>query len=336
MASETVGSVLSDRTIRARLAELVEGGTDRFAREAGYEFLPGKLYPTGEAHNGMPIDWTGPGLPPEANYAVRRGELLLVRTRERVRMPDDMCGFWSQLDRNSRQGLLLVNTTVVPPGYQGFLTCTFVNFGNASRVLKPESPVARLVFVKLDQPVQETGGVYDRDAYDSRMSDAAREAPSTFLAISERAAELEIIVAGSRKAFDEHGDRIVTSVASGLESSLKGAKEELEIFARVQKEKLETDATGALKKAFPWAILAVALLAFAKGISDTYLSSNVDRLAKERADQIEAKIIDQLGTDARGKPVIVYTGTSEGKALADRIASLEEQVRTLSAKPNVK
>jgi hypothetical protein len=332
MEPEIAGSVLSDSTIRTHLAALIDDGTAKNAREVGYEFLPGKLYPAGESHEGKPLDWTQPGLPPETSYAVKRGELLLVRTRERVKMPAHLCGLWSQLDRNSRQGLLLVNTSVVPPGYDGFLACTFVNFGNKSLLLKPHWPIARLVFLRLDAPAAETGQSYAAPDYDQRMSDAAREAPSTFLAIAERTASLNTIVEDAKKALDEQAKGIRAGAETALAASVKNATESLEAAGRSQKAQLDTDAVGAVKKAFPLALLVIAVLTGADWLVTKAVSSNIDALAKERADRIETKINEQLAAVPGGKPVIVYTGSAEGKALSDRLTALEDQIRVLAQK----
>jgi hypothetical protein len=336
------GSVLSDRTIRKHLGDLIENAVLKNATQAGYEFFPGKLYPPGEdreGREGQPIDWTVPGLPPEESYAVKRGELLLVRTRERVKMPKNLCGLWSQLDRNSRQGLLLVNMSVVPPGYEGFLTCTFVNFGSRPRLLKPTLPIARLLFLRLDGEAEETGRAVPPADYDERMSEAAREAPKTFLALAEHAAELVSIVEGAKQTLEKKAEELATGKAKVLEKEVTDAKAAIaatsESERRALTATLQADAKGAVKAAFPWALLALALLVLVQA-GGTWLSTklnlDLDRLARQRADQIEAQIDQQLAAIGGRKPVFVYTGSVEAKALADRIHSLEEQVRALKAK----
>lgn len=327
MTSSTgAGAVLSDATIQEQLAVLIDTGTATNAKEAGYEFLPGKLYPTGDEHQGKPIDWTDPAcIKPETSYAVDRGELILVRTKERVRMPKNMCGLWSPLDRNSRQGLLLVNMSVVPPGYDGFLTCTFVNFGNRSLLLKPTQPIARILFFRLDREAIKTGVTVESGDYDRRMSELARDAPSTFLAINERTAELENIVSTANSGFKASTDRLVSD-----------AKDELAKAVRVANDSMQKDAKGLFASAWPWALLAIGLLTAAQTagnwVSANFLSDNIDRLAKQRADQIEAKINDQLKS-VGGKPVFVYEGTPEAKAMAEKLAAIERQLKELASQP---
>jgi deoxycytidine triphosphate deaminase len=308
------GAVLSDGTIQTQLAALIDNGVADNAKEAGYEFLPGKLFPTGEAKEGKPIDWTdktkiaaGPD-----QYAIKRGELLMVRTKESVKMPRNMCGFWYPLDRNSRQGLLLVNMSVVPPGYSGFLTCTFVNFGNRNLILRPHQPIARLVFVKLDTNSVKDGVTVNATDYDQKMSDAASNAPSTFLAIAERAAELEGVVAQAKVGLKEESDRL----------------------AKEANDTLRKDAKGLIFSALPWAALAILLLTAAQTGANWFatnvLTDKIDTLAKERAAQIEKQINDQLAPLA-GKPVFVYSGSPEAKAMSDRLATIEKQLQEIAA-----
>src|SRR5438876_284641 len=128
-ASSKDRSLNARQTQRARRQQCISGSTLRPPRVRERDARPGVLGQP-DAHQRRPMEWTVTGLSIETKYAVKRGELVRVRTRERVKMPADMCGLWSQLDRNSRQGLLVVNSSVVPAGYEGFLTCTFVNFGN--------------------------------------------------------------------------------------------------------------------------------------------------------------------------------------------------------------
>jgi deoxycytidine triphosphate deaminase len=330
------GSVLSDRTIAAKLTTLLEHADAAHAKHAGYECRPGKLYPTDEKHGGKPIDWTDSSkLEPEEAYSMKPGELLLLRTREKVRMDADLCGLWSQLDRNSRQGLLLVNQTIVPPGYEGFLTCTFVNFANRPIVLRPSLPVARLVFLRLDQPTNQSRIVVEDNDYDQKMSNLALEAPSTFLAIAERSAELKAIVESGTKALTDTKTTLVTTSTSELATAVTTAKGELAKAAEDAKTTFQTDLKGVAKIAGPWALAVIALLAAAQTGANwlsTRFSPDINRIAEERATQLEKKISDQLATFG-DKPVFVYSGSAEAKALADRLVTLEKQIEALSTAP---
>jgi deoxycytidine triphosphate deaminase len=44
--------------------------------------------------------------------------MVWIRTRDKVKIPNDMVGFWWQTNTLSRQGLMLVNMSMVEPGYE--------------------------------------------------------------------------------------------------------------------------------------------------------------------------------------------------------------------------
>lgn len=128
-------TVFSDNTILAKFDQLINDGDSSRVRGCAYSFVAGKIFPSPHsdepAHKDV-LDWTTQVVgawPGEEVYEICPGELVSMRTREAVRMPADVCGIWNQTDGLSRKGLMLVNLSAVPPGYEGHLTCTFVNFG---------------------------------------------------------------------------------------------------------------------------------------------------------------------------------------------------------------
>ena len=46
----------------------------------------------------------------------------------------------------SRQGVLLLNISLVEPGYEGYLTTVLVNFGNKNVVISPTTTIAKVAF----------------------------------------------------------------------------------------------------------------------------------------------------------------------------------------------
>lgn len=319
-------AAFSDTTIKERFAELIEGGDTARAGGCQYYFLPGKLNPMGIDANGggLPvIDWTTKQpsqWPAETAFAMLPGSLLTLRTRERVRMPADCCGLWYQTDSLSRNGVMLVNMSIVPPGYQGPLTCTFVNFGKKTLAIKPNTLIAKLIFLPLDRAANRQSSARDDHNYDSNLADSARESPSTFLQISDQMKALK--------------DLIETGKVN-LEKLAKMTSDEFALEAKNAADKyrddLKSDLVKNIWKALPVAFFAITLLAGAQWIAMNFLTANVEKVAKERADQIEATINKQLEA-VGGKPVIVYSGSNETKVLINRIESLESEVKRLRAK----
>ncbi len=323
-------TVFSDNTILAKFDQLIIDGDSSRVRGCAYSFVAGKIFPSPHsdepAHKDV-FDWTTKVVgawPGEEAYEICPGELVSLRTREIVRMPADVCGIWNQTDGLSRKGLMLVNLSAVPPGYEGHLTCTFVNFGKQRVRIQPDTRVAKLMFLSLDSVAKYSSGVWQTQSYDSKVATMASESPATFLQISEQSRELnELITAGT--------DRIEKVAKDlGLDAK-KDLNEQLAEAKQIFRESVSTDTRTAVYKAAPLALLAIALLTTGQWLATRFLTENVDLVARQRADQIEARIDKQL--EAAGpKPVFVYSGTEESKALLDRMKVLEDEISLLKTK----
>ncbi len=187
-------SVLSDNEIRDLISQrhLISDPVDDRIISCSYEFRPGVIISTGgNVDEHCVRDWTGKTGSSDV-YSVEPGALVWIRTLEKVAMPEDICAFWWQTNRLSRQGLMLVNMSMVEPGYQGPLACLFVNFGNKTVYIDPNSAVAKLVFNRLGKPADKPLAVHPDDIiYDREIVRAAMGTPVTFLAVGELETNLE-------------------------------------------------------------------------------------------------------------------------------------------------
>ncbi|MGB6487321.1 MAG: hypothetical protein WBE91_10600 [Steroidobacteraceae bacterium] len=312
-------TVLSETAIRARFGSLLIGGDPSRIGPSVYYFVPGKIFPSGLDENGNaqpPVDWTAKPVedwPGETAYVVNPGTLVSLRTREFVKMPSDLCGLWYQTDSLSRYGLLLVNMSIVPPGYEGPLTCTFVNFGKDSVAIKPPMPVSKLLFLPLDTATSRNPRQTKEREYDSSLAEMARRSPVSFLRISDRAKELR------------------EQIANQMDDEMKQARETLNGIVKENSDKFTKDAKNAIFVATPLALVAIVLLGGAQWLATKILTTNIDEMANKRADIMEARINQEL--DALGrKPVFVYTtGGAESKDLLGRITALEDEMKKLQS-----
>jgi deoxycytidine triphosphate deaminase len=323
-------TVFSDNTILARIGQLIDKGDPKRVRGCAYSFVAGKIFPSPQSDGAAQkrvVDWTTKATndwPGEEVYEVCPGELVSLRTRERVKMPTDVCGIWNQTDALSRKGMLLVNLSAVPPGYEGHLTCTFVNFGKQRVRIQPDTRVAKLMFLSLDQVAKYPSAPWETQGYDGALSAAASEAPATFLQISDQSRALKELIASGAAQIEKAVDEFSRGARAGLSAELDSAKANF-------RESVTTDSRGAVFKAAPIALVAIFLLAGGQWLATKVLTENVENVAKQRADQIEARIDKQLEA-ARTKPVFVYSGSEESKALLERMKALEEEIKAMEAK----
>lgn len=94
------------------------------------------------------------------------GEFTLASTMEEFRMPNDVVGVVHDKSTWARRGIAVQNT-VIEPGWRGFLTLELTNHGRHGFHLLPGSPIAQIIFHRLDhptiQPYPEDGKYQDQE-----------------------------------------------------------------------------------------------------------------------------------------------------------------------------
>lgn len=187
-------TLLSETTIRRNMARdlLVRGGDPAQARGAAYRFRPQLVVPGGgktQVRLLLPTDPEPSPAPHDVmaceGYCIERRSLVWIRMRETVKLPPDICAFWWQTNSFSRKGLMLVNMSLVEPGYEGPLACLFVNFGDGPIRISATDTVARLVFHTLDEPAPPQERSFSLLEYDKALRDDVAGGSSSFLGIDD-------------------------------------------------------------------------------------------------------------------------------------------------------
>jgi len=230
-------SILSDAEIKDYLqkGELIVGGDPQYARGCSYCFRAGKVFTGGD--DGTVTDWTN-GRPHRA-FLIKPGAMIWIRIREQVKLPIDVTAAWWQTNGLSRQGIMLVNMSVVDPGYQGPLACLFVNFGNTTVPIDENTVVARLLFDKSAVPV---GAPYiasgDLAKYDSELHARALAGASSFMRVAE----------------------LTTDLGRQKQALFDDLKEEKNRILKTIEDNIKEDAPKWMKRTFLWAGLGFLVL----------------------------------------------------------------------------
>jgi len=268
-----------------KAGRLVRNGEPARAVHCSYEFLPGKIYPGGVAEDDedFVLDWTGSTA--NRRFMVQPGAMVWIRVREQVSMPSDLCGLWLQTNTLSRKGLLLINTSLVEPGYDGPLSCHFVNFGKSAVEIYPDTPLVKLLFLKLDASATEPfKRVLDR--YDEMVAGLAAHGAKSFLQVSEMSAGLEMARKLAEQGLKNIAELESTKLKSQLELDARQRRlDEIELFKK--------DVGGYLKRAFGYAFGAIVILGL--------INYGVQWLGKFASDEA----IDQRVERALGKRVTI-------------------------------
>src|SRR5260370_8024218 len=133
-------TVLSEDTIRNYISrgEIVVGGDPQHVRGSSYSFHIHKIIPGGDQEDPSAIkDWSVPR--DDEFYRIQPQRIVWILIRELVPMPDDICAFWWQTNTLARKGLMLVNMSMVDPGYIGSLASLFVTFAKKAFELNPNT-----------------------------------------------------------------------------------------------------------------------------------------------------------------------------------------------------
>ena len=89
----------------------------------------------------------------------------LACLEEHLNLPNDIVGEVKDKSTNARL-FVLVQNTVIEPGWQGFLTIELTRFKPWPILLKKGTPIAQIMFKKLDEPTEQAyNGKYQRQGY---------------------------------------------------------------------------------------------------------------------------------------------------------------------------
>jgi len=79
------------------------------------------------------------------------GKGILGSALEYLRMPSSVVGFVKDKSSNARD-FILVQNTLIDPGWKGYLTLEITNHGKAPVEIEAGTPIAQIVFQWLDFP----------------------------------------------------------------------------------------------------------------------------------------------------------------------------------------
>ena len=207
-------AVLSDKTIKKMIdnKELVPNGNVDNATHCSYEFTASLMLRGGSNQTERIVE---PGV------VIEPAQLVWIRARDEISIPADMVGLWIQTQTLARQGLLLLNITLIEPGYEGPLSAVLVNFGNKKVIIRPDTKIAKVVFLTLDSEADELVGKWDSKTYDAKLLDMAANAPTSFLQLESFLPNIEERAKAKLEVMDKEIERNVATIASETRYSLE-------------------------------------------------------------------------------------------------------------------
>lgn len=108
-------------------------------------------------------------------YMLKPREIVLFETLEQISMPNNLMGSYTALNSVAQKGVLLINASMVEPGYKGPLSGILVNFSSKKVELKLGMQIAKICFHQLDQNVNESQDPISENDYTTELTILAKE-----------------------------------------------------------------------------------------------------------------------------------------------------------------
>jgi len=183
--------ILTDREIKTRIQKdaILEFHDPARIKYCGYELTLGKVISPSTGR----LQWVEDrpkrslrNLMTAKNcYVIEPSEMLIIVTKELVKMPSDLCATYGQLNRLANHGLMILNTSIVEPGYWGPLSCVLVNFSSQRQALATGESIAKLNFQTLSgTPDSVFPDSFDHVSYERLASKNATSLPKSLLDIA--------------------------------------------------------------------------------------------------------------------------------------------------------
>lgn len=175
---------LRNSSYRLRVGKLIKpGGTNvlDFEEQVESQGWFGKFWK--KIAESIPLDKTSKGFKiVNDRYELKPNELVIFQTREKIRMPLNLSASYAALDSIAKQGILLINASMVEPGYEGYLSGVLLNFSSRSFFISPNMEIVKISFSEV------TGEVMDKlheriDDYTGQLQIKAQNYTQTFLNI---------------------------------------------------------------------------------------------------------------------------------------------------------
>jgi hypothetical protein len=170
-------------------------------------------------------------------------------------MPRNICGFWLQTNALAREGLMIVNLSVVDPGYEGPLSCNFVNFGRSPVIIGPETILAKMLFITTDADVEKPYNQVPKN-YDFVLRKYAVQAPKSFMQVTELSAQVESSREKAHELLESMKKETLLATKKELDEYLGQLKSDL----KEQRDREWKDLTQDLSKYFQKSLGFTALV----------------------------------------------------------------------------
>ncbi|WP_068474543.1 dCTP deaminase [Saccharicrinis aurantiacus] len=117
-------------------------------------------------------------------YFLEPAEVVIIKSKEKVKIQQDLTASYSALHTISSQGILLINASMIEAGYEGYLSCILLNFSAEPIVIYENQEIVRINFFKTSQIPQNASAIkIEENRYRNDLKRSARRYHNSFLNI---------------------------------------------------------------------------------------------------------------------------------------------------------
>jgi len=84
-------------------------------------------------------------------YLLKPSEVIMIKSKEKFNIPDELTASYTASFSISSKGILLINASMIEPGYSGYLSAVLLNFSAQPISISLDQQIAKVNFFKLDQ-----------------------------------------------------------------------------------------------------------------------------------------------------------------------------------------
>jgi deoxycytidine triphosphate deaminase len=313
-------SVLSDTTIRERLSSLVPNGRIDDAKHCAYEFTAEKVFKGSAAAPVLVSD--------DSPVIIEPTELVWVRAKEEINVPANCVGLWVPTQTLSRKGLLLLNQSLVEPGYCGPLHAVFANFGRTKVIINSGTKIAKVMFLELNKGAENLV-TFDTSAYDNSILEISANAPDSFMELSSLAPSLKTEGEEQLRMLKVEARALQADIVASAKDELRTESDKRRTELRKEIDDQKSDMTERVKSvALRWGGATAAGLLLGVGLVWLSISVYLPRLAASYADVdgIARRAVQERGAALDKASIELRANHAELDAVKQEIETLKQEL----------
>jgi 2-polyprenyl-3-methyl-5-hydroxy-6-metoxy-1,4-benzoquinol methylase/dUTPase len=191
---------ISDEITRC---DLIENHTSSSIKNCSYKIKIGEIV---EPETGNVINSSTS----QPVYIIKPSEVVIIQSKEKLNLPENITASYSALYSISKDGILLINSSMIESGYSGKLSGFLMNFSAQPVIISIGQEIAKLNFIRVNQiPNPATPQIINDNDYLIGLKKDAIKYHKSFLNIKGISEKISKSVLSNVKKFSYSGGIVI-------------------------------------------------------------------------------------------------------------------------------